>query len=202
MTNDASATATLAAAIIAAGASVLSLFFKSISSYRADLRAAHRQGIEPRLSELFESMYAIVARTTQAIAANDSQAKRIKWARADAEAGKLERLRLQLRLFLGETSEGIHRLILTPRTAKNCAGSPERIDHVVPLATDLRKTIETALRKAYIEGRFPSPGEESDIRKEGDRFLGFFAESRNWDMEAPEGAEPEAGGEDTKPESA
>jgi hypothetical protein len=71
MRTDTAATATLVAAIIAAGAAILSLLVNWISSYRADLRTAHRQVIEPHLGELFESTYAIVARTAQAIAAKD-----------------------------------------------------------------------------------------------------------------------------------
>jgi hypothetical protein len=169
------------AAIVAALASIATLISTVWSAYRADLRKARRDAIASNLPDLFEGLYATVARTKQAVDAKEPTTAAKKWELALAVTRDLEQARLKSRLFLGDISSAVHQLILTPRIARMCASNPARIKHVIPLATSLRQAIDAALRAAYVEGRFPSPKEVRVVSEVAEKFANFFSESREWD---------------------
>ncbi|MGC9983379.1 MAG: hypothetical protein ABSF35_07080 [Polyangia bacterium] len=130
-----------------------------------------------------------MARTKQALDAVDPANAQKKWARAAEVVARVEKVRLQSRLYLGDLSDAVHLLILTPRIAQHCAKNPERQMHVIPLATQLRETIERTLRTAYVEGRFPSASEARSIATISEEFSNFFSESKDWEPLEP----PDAG---------
>lgn len=168
------------AAIIAAVASVLNLVVSSVAQYRADLRKARRETLAPHLLELSENAYAVIARTSGYLESSDPQARSRRREKAREAANSLDSVRRKSRLFLGEISEAIHTLVILPRLAEHVVDSPERKQHLIPLATEVRRALDKCLREAFVDGRFPTPSEESAVKSAAAALREFFSESREW----------------------
>uniref|UniRef100_UPI0034E3F251 hypothetical protein n=1 Tax=Enterococcus faecalis TaxID=1351 RepID=UPI0034E3F251 len=135
--------ATLIAAVIAAIASVLKLFFDRF----AEGRSSKRQLLQPLISEMGEAIYSVVATSTVLVEAETPQKFRSWYLKACREREKLTTLRPKLRYPLWGLDEGLRVLQRLPDWCSHARADKPRAAKMLKHASSLRHIIDiTALR--------------------------------------------------------
>lgn len=149
-------TATLVAASIAAVASLVALLLNLRAQHRSELRVAHRQTLDPSLSELAEAIHQSVACASIILKANSDEA-RARWKCRGARASaRIKSLRPRLRYPLWGIDEGLRVLSRVPDWAEHARADNARAQKLVSTADSLRKGLDYAVRRSYRRGRSPS----------------------------------------------
>ena len=149
-------TATLIAAGIAAGASVITLVLQFIEQRSAEMRAAYRTGLHEHLSPLGEAIHQTLACSTILLKANKSEEAYRKWRDRGREAQtKLKGLRIRVRYQLWGLDEGLNTLTRIPDWTDHARKDPKRADQLLWCAKRLGEMLDRGIRAAYYSGTTP-----------------------------------------------
>jgi hypothetical protein len=152
-----SSTATLLAALIAAGTSLTVLFINVAGARRAEMRVAYRQAIQPMLPEIAEGVHEILASASiLRKRAMESQETSTWIERGQVGVSKLAKVRPQLRYVLYGLDEPLRTLSRIPGWIATYKALPNtNADDLLVKASDLGKYIDRTIRQAYSKGLPP-----------------------------------------------
>ena len=150
-------TATLIAAIVAAGASIIALFVGLLAGRAAESRAAHRQLLAPDLSQISEVIYSTVACSKILIEAKTEPAVGNWRARAEAAKERLKAIRVKLRYPLWGITDPMNTLTRLPDWIEHARPlDPEHGKRIFAAGKALAWWLDETVRKSYLAGRPPS----------------------------------------------
>jgi hypothetical protein len=150
------ATATLVAAIIAATASLIVLWFRTNHERQVELRVAHRRSLEPYIEDLGESLHQIVA-SSNILLKPLKEKQRAKWTeRARTAQNQLRMLRPKVRYSLWGLDEGIRAICRLPDWVARRGATAANSKALVTSATRLREALDLAINASFRDGRQPS----------------------------------------------
>lgn len=150
--------ATLYAAIIAAGFSVITLIITAITNKSADLRTARRAAISASFSELGELLYEVAALSMKMTQMKrDEKFDEIR-KQAEATSGKIDSLRRKTRYPLWGIDDGFRAIQWLPVYIAHMKNdrTGERAKKIMKMGTNLRKAIDVAICHAYFTGNPPT----------------------------------------------
>lgn len=148
------ASATFAAALIAAVAAVSSLVVTTIAAYRREMRDAQRQALQPHLAPLADAIHQTVATSFNQQKARTPQAADRWRARGQEAAATLETTRLAVRYPLPGLDDGLNNLRRVPDWVAHRRGRPE-IDELLKQADALASALHATIEKSWRHGRPP-----------------------------------------------
>ena len=157
-------TATLAAAGIAAAASVVGLIANVYAKSSAEMRAAHRATLHEDLATLGESLHQIMACADILLRAKSEESLKTWRARGKVAAESLKNLRPKLRYPLWGLDEGLRVLSYIPDWTDHARVNPEGAKRLVRQADRLRRVLDNSIRRCYRKGRCPSLLERLRVR--------------------------------------
>lgn len=151
------ATATVAAACIAAGTSILTLVLQFQVSRRAEFRASHRVVLQPYLEDLGKCLHETLATVKVYLhRAKDGQST-AKWQeQAKSARDRLKVLRLKVRYPLWGIDDGLRVLTRLTDWIAHGKKNPDGANRLFDSAEALRKAVDAAIHWSYRHGRPPS----------------------------------------------
>lgn len=152
--------ATLVAAVIAAFASVVKLFFDRFAEGRSSVRAL----LQPLIADMGDSVYGIVATSSVIVAAESPQKFKSWYAKACREREKLKELRPKLRYPLWGLDEGLRVLQRLPDWCSHARADKVRALKMIKHASSLRHIIDVTALRCYRGGRQPHVVERLQVR--------------------------------------
>jgi hypothetical protein len=148
-------TATLLAALAAAVASLLTLFVKGRTEWRAELRATNRKKLEDHVDNLGDAIHKILACSVLRVRDQNTD-NRNYWDNRIREARKtLRQLRPRVRYQLWGLDDGLKALICLPGWIN--AQQSKQVSSLLEAGTRLRSSLDEAIRRCYQQGRTPTP---------------------------------------------
>jgi len=170
--------ATLIAACIAAGASVLVLVLSLRAQRRSELRLAHRQTLDRTIADLAEALHQTVA-CADILLKTKSDEARARWKCRGAKASaQLKLLRPKLRYPLWGLDEALRVLSRVPDWAEHARANNSRAEALVQRADSLRRSLDYAIRRSYRYGRCPAIHERMRVRYNAWRCRRVFTSGR------------------------
>ncbi len=152
--------ATLVAAVIAAIASVLKLFFDRF----AEGRTSTRQLLQPLIAEMGEAVYGVVATSSVLVEAETPKKFSSWYAKACREREKLQTVRPKLRYPLWGIDEGLRVLQRLPDWCSHARADKTRASELLKHASRLRHIIDVTALRCYRGGRQPNIVERLQVR--------------------------------------
>jgi hypothetical protein len=150
--------ATLLAAVVAAGASLITLAITTIVARSADLRSARRSALVASFNELGGLLYSLVALSKKMTQVkSDAKFAEVR-AQAEAVAERVDVLRRDTRYVLWGIDGGFRVIKWIPvyiAHFKQERTGP-RADEIIKRGTKLRKAMDAAISNAYFSGTRPS----------------------------------------------
>ncbi|KFF73558.1 hypothetical protein HX13_19060 [Chryseobacterium sp. P1-3] len=144
-------TATLAAAIIAAIFSLLTL----LSTRPTEIRAANRKTLEAYIPDLSDTIHQLIA-ISNILLKNKTEESRGNWRqKAEDAKGKLKDIRPKIRYSLWGLEENILYLTRLPDFTLYTLDDIEVAKKVVKRGTRLGDSLDNCIRKCYLNGRTP-----------------------------------------------
>jgi hypothetical protein len=188
-------TATLAAACVAAGASLAALVLNALLTRRSELRAAHRAALAEVLAELGKAAHECFAIASMVATRPLGELARRNWlARGRRANADLESLRLATRYTLWGLAEPLRTL---SRVAIWIGHYPTRSgadsEELLEAANRLRRTVDAVIRSSYAKGRPPTWIERRKVQRRSDAVRKIqrrdFASDGDPAVGEPDGAE-------------
>lgn len=144
-------TATLIAAIIAAIASLISIF----ANKAAEFRAAHRRTLSDYIHDLSKTLHQIIA--TSKILTNYNTDENLKNWRGKAQEAKenLKKMRPELRYTLAGLDLGFRTSSRLPDWVEHARGYPEYEKKLVEKGANISEALDGCIRRSYQKGRPP-----------------------------------------------
>ena len=158
--------ATLIAASIAAGVSLLNLIWTIWSQRSAEVRAARRQVIVVDLKLLGKALHETLALSNIQLKCIAEPIHKEKYKRAAEAARSLKDLRHEVRYSLWGLDEGLRVLTRLPDWIGHAKGSPETAEELFRRASRLGDALDEAIRKAYVFGAEPSFWQRLRVNRE------------------------------------
>lgn len=152
--------ATLVAAVIAAIASVLKLFFDRF----AEGRTSTRELLQPLIAEMGEAVYGVVATSSVLVEAETPKKFSSWYAKACREREKLQTIRPKLRYPLWGIDEGLRVLQRLPDWCSHARADKARASSLLKHASNLRHIIDLTALRCYRAGRQPNIVERLQVR--------------------------------------
>lgn len=154
------AEATLGAAVLAAGASLVSLFVNVRAAQRAEARDAQRSVLAPALEGLSAAFHECVASANVVLEKSPESEGRGNWiVRCNQARDNLKTLRSGIRFVLPGLDEAIRTLSRVPDWAQNYHDKPDG-NEFLERADKLRRALDRAVSHAYTRGRPPGRWEQ------------------------------------------
>lgn len=147
--------ATLFAAVIAAGASVLTLLLGIFGRYRSELRAAQRVALEAVVVDLASLLYEVVAISKAFLGTTSEEKLADLRAQLAEKSAKLDDLRKRTRYSLWGLNDAIHLLLWLPRWVEHVSDDRARSEKLIGRATELRISLDRAIQRSYRSGLPP-----------------------------------------------
>jgi hypothetical protein len=148
------ATATLAAASIAAVAGIATLVVTTVSAYRREMRDAQREALQPYLASLADAIHQTVATSFNQQKAKSAQSGERWWQQGKAAAKTLESVRLGVRYPLPGVDDGLRNLTRVPDWVAHRRGQAEN-DDVLKRADELARALHETIEASWRRGRPP-----------------------------------------------
>lgn len=170
---------TLIAALIAASASLFSLFFSARAKLQAEIRSAQRASLEKVITELGNELYSTVAMSKRMGMATDAEAYKENKAIVTESARNIDQLRRDTRYFLWGLNDGIHAIVMLPKYVEFLRGNNESVQTIVRLATDLREELDLAIQSSYQSGKSPSKRAITKVTTKLNSLRNFYESEKN-----------------------
>jgi hypothetical protein len=148
--------ATLLAAIIAAFSSLATLLMNIFASRSTEMRKAHRQILEPHITDLSQALYSTVATADILTKAKTEEAVENWRERAQNAQAKLKDLRCVLRYPLWGITDAMNTLTRLPDWIEHSRPFPQYSQKLLIKGSSLFDKIDNAVRRSYNNGRPPS----------------------------------------------
>jgi hypothetical protein len=148
-------TATLAAATIAAIASLVGLGISTRAQWKAEHRIALRAIIQRDLSEVGQALHETMALSNLQLKDISDEIHKKRYKDAAEAAGKLKNVRLKVRYSLWGLDHGFRELTRLPDWIGHSRRSPNDAIRIFNLADSLCKALDGSVRKAYLRGQPP-----------------------------------------------
>lgn len=147
---------TLAAAVLAALTSLITLGLNIATKRSAELRKAHRDALIGHLQELGAALHETLA-TSHIFLKNRTEGSTINWReKANKAKTKLKTLRVKLRYPLWGLDASFKTISLLPDWIEHVRQYPEYSTHVIKRGKALGKTLDRTIRRCYMNGRAPN----------------------------------------------
>ncbi len=149
---------TLVAALLAAFASLLSLFISLRAQHTSEIRIAYRKHLEPYITDLSNYLHQTVATANVLVHKTEETHKKQyqKWREESIEsANRLKELRPKLRYPLWGLDEGIRTITRFPSWVDQNRKNP-KINKILHAGDRLRRAIDYSVRHSYLGGRPPT----------------------------------------------
>lgn len=148
--------ATLAAAIVAAVVSLVTLLLNITTKRSAELRKAHRDVLANHLEELGQALHQTLA-TSHILLKNRSEESTANWREKAAEAKtKLKALRMKLRYPLWGLDSALKTISVLPDWTDHVRQHPEHSSVLIKRGSALGEALDNTIRKCYLDGRSPN----------------------------------------------
>lgn len=173
----------VAAALLAAAVALISLLVTLVSQRRGGEQAARRALLEPLRAEIAERIYSVVAYSVRSARAASPDAAAKYQSKAAEAAGRLDKLRHELRYPLWGLNDALHTLTLLPRWVDHARGQGERLSGLASRATSLRTAVDAAVSATLFSGNRPSWHRRCRVAGATWRLRRYFAVSKPLDLE-------------------
>jgi hypothetical protein len=148
--------ATLIAAAVAAGASLITLVVTVVSKRGAESRAAQRAVIANELKGIGRAIHEVLALTNIQLKVLKETQHPEKYRLAADAAKRVKETRLEVRYTLWGLDEGFRTLARLPDWIGHAKPNPTVAAELFELGRRLGQELDLAVRTAYIKGRTPS----------------------------------------------
>ena len=174
--------AILAAALVAALASLATLFFQVRANRTAELRKAHRTVLIETLPELSEAIHQIIATSSILLKCSSPEAI-VSWKkRGQTAKSKISLIRPRLRYPLWGISDHIHLLSRFPDWIAHSQKCPNHAKIIAQRGQSLGKAVDWTIMRCFRYGRPPTLMERWIVNNLARRFrrsFDDFKESRH-----------------------
>jgi len=147
-------TATLVAACLAAGVSILNLLLTGSFRKQEEMRAAIRSAASKNLDEVGRLVHEVIALSYVLSKASD-QGHKEKHEKAREAADRLKNKRLDVRYSLWGIEEGLRALTRIPDWVAHTRVDPQRREKLLSAAAELGEAVDNVVRKTYLTGAVP-----------------------------------------------
>jgi len=167
-------TAILAAALVAALASLATLLFQVRANRTAEIRRAHRAVLIDSISDLSEAIHETVATSSVLLKCKSAEATS-SWKKKGQKAkGKISAIRPKLRYALWGISDELHLLSRFPDWVAHAQKRPEDAKDICRRGKVLGKVIDWVIMRCFRYGRPPLLLERWLVRFLAKRFRKSF----------------------------
>ena len=154
----------LLAATIAAVSSFITLLLSLRAQRSSELRVAHRDGLEPFITELSEALHANLATSNVILKTASGEAFKRWQDRSNEARKKLKELRPKLRYSLWGLDEGLLVLSRFPDWIQHLRSDAKLAEKLLKKGNQLRRALDYSIRNSYIYGRPPAIYEKLLVR--------------------------------------
>ena len=175
---------TLAAAAVAAGASLCSVLLGILGQKGAEFRAAHRQLMGEYLEDLGRVIHESVA-TTHVLVKKANHGGNVQgWReRADRATRELGEMRRRARYSLWGIDEGLRDLSRLSSWVAHNYSYPEKAEKILDAAESLRSALDEAIRSSYKKGKPPAQAKCRAVQRSARDLRNVYAETMRAKLE-------------------
>lgn len=158
---------TLIAAVVAAVASVLGVIVTAATIYfdrRSTAEAQHRDLLKPHIIDLGETLHKVIACSQIVVHRAAQEQTTEKWQRLAGEAcTKLKELRLKVKYPLWGLDDGLNEMTRLASYVSHLRNREEFRQPLLDAAESLRRELDEAIRKSFLEGQPPDDRAVSSV---------------------------------------